>query len=129
MDTNHRTAYFLTFAALLVLLALTAAAAFVPTGKWAVVISLSIAVTKAMLIVLFFMHLREAVPLVRVFAFAGVFWLMLLLTFLLSDYLTREDVTPASEQISRTRHSFNANMLEYGNATDANSNHSKAPQT
>jgi len=112
MHHNHRPAYFFTFAALLVLLALTVAATYLPTGKWAAAISLGIAALKALLIVLVFMHLRAAVPLVRVVAFAGVFWLLLLLTFLLSDYLTRRDVIPAAEQISPSRPPLSANMLE-----------------
>ena len=87
--------YTLVFAALLALLALTVSVAFLPLGGWGPVAAMSIAVGKATLIMLYFMHLRQEEGLVRVFAVSGVVWLLLLFTLLLSDYLTRADVVRA----------------------------------
>ncbi len=54
-----------------------------------VVISLTIAVVKMLLIILFFMHARYSERLVWVVAGAGFVWLFILMEFTLSDYLTR----------------------------------------
>jgi cytochrome c oxidase subunit 4 len=40
-------------------------------------------------VILYFMHVRYAPALVGVFAAAGFVWLLLLLTFTLSDFITR----------------------------------------
>lgn len=84
-----RTTYYTVFAALLALLVLTVAAAGVDLGPAGPVVALSIAVAKATLIVLYFMHVRYAVPLMRVFACAGFLWLLILFALTMSDYLTR----------------------------------------
>ena len=88
--------YSLVFAALLAMLALTVAVAFVPLGGWSPVAAMTIAVAKAVLILLYFMHLRHAEGLVRVFAVSGLVWLLLLFALLLSDYLTRSEVIRAT---------------------------------
>jgi cytochrome c oxidase subunit IV len=72
-----------------VLLVLTVAAAQVDLGDWNLPIALAIAITKAILIVLFFMHVRYGSPLLRLFAAAGFAWLLILFAFLASDVLTR----------------------------------------
>lgn len=89
MAHPSRRTYYVTFAALLALLALTAAMAYVEAGVLATGTAMTIAVAKALLIVLFFMHVRYEFPLVRIFAAAGVLWLAILLTLLMSDYATR----------------------------------------
>lgn len=75
--------------ALLVLLALTCGSAFVPLGAWNSVANLLIAAIKALLVALFFMHLREARPVYRVVAVAGLFAFALLVSLSLADYSTR----------------------------------------
>ena len=88
--TVSRATYFRTAAALLVLLGLTAGAAYLPVGNAAhTALALGIAAAKAALIALFFMHVRVSGPLVRVFAGAGLLWLLLLLGLTASDYATR----------------------------------------
>jgi cytochrome c oxidase subunit 4 len=81
--------YTLVFIALLVLLALTVLAARIEHGVLNLVVGLSIAVTKAALIVLYFMHLRYNSFVVRMVAMAGVLWLAILITITMADYLTR----------------------------------------
>jgi cytochrome c oxidase subunit 4 len=85
--------YIAVFAALMVLLVLTLVAAYFDLGEWNVVIAVTIAVVKALLIVLFFMHVRWSTALVRVFAGAALFWLTILTIFILQDYLSRTGAT------------------------------------
>ena len=71
------------------LLALTVVAAEVESGNWNVPIALAIALAKTLLIVAFFMQLQFSSPLVRMFAAAGFFWLLIMLAFIAADVLTR----------------------------------------
>ena len=75
--------------ALVVLLALTAASAYVPLGNWNAVLNLVIATAKVLLVALFFMHLKAASALVRLMAGMAVFMLALLFVLSLADYRTR----------------------------------------
>ena len=77
--------------ALLVLLALTTASAFLPLGTANLFISLGIAVAKALIVLLFFMELRASRALVRTFAAAGFFWLLIMITLTTADYTHRTD--------------------------------------
>ena len=76
-------------AALLALLVATVGAAYIDLGAFNTVVAMLISLGKALLIVLFFMHLRRANGLTRLFAAAGFFWLGILLILTLSDFLTR----------------------------------------
>lgn len=77
------------WAALLLLLALTCASAFVHLGTWNTVTNVAIAVAKAALVIIFFMHLKGASPLTRVFGCAAFFWVLLLIGLSLSDVVSR----------------------------------------
>lgn len=81
--------YALVCGTLLVLLLLTMGAAYVNLGPFNVAAAMLISLMKAALILLFFMHVRQAGPLLRLFVFIGFFWLALLITLSLSDFLTR----------------------------------------
>lgn len=78
-----------TYAALLVLLALTAAANYLPPSPWSTPLSLAIATAKMLLIFLFFMQLRWKRGVVRLAAAAGFVWLGIAALLTFSDYLTR----------------------------------------
>ncbi len=52
-------------------------------------VAIAIAIFKATLVVLFFMHVRYNTPLMWVFAGAGFFWLLILLALTMQDYVTR----------------------------------------
>ena len=80
--------YFLIFGALMVLTALTVGLAFVNLGQLNVVVALVVAIVKASLVVMFFMHLKYESHLTKVVLGAGVFWLVLLLGIIM-DYVTR----------------------------------------
>lgn len=75
--------------ALLLLLLLTVSAAYVNLGPFNVAAAMLISLMKAALILLFFMHVRQASPLLRLFVFIGFFWLALLISLSLSDFLSR----------------------------------------
>lgn len=77
------------FVVLLALLALTMAVAQVDFGWGNVVANLAIASVKTLLILWYFMHLREMETLLRFFAVAAAVWLGILFAFGLSDFLTR----------------------------------------
>ena len=79
----------LIWAALLVLLGLTFALAYVPLGPFNAVTALGIAAIKAGLVALLFMGLRRSGSLIRLAAAAGLFWLIILFALTLSDFLTR----------------------------------------
>lgn len=84
--------YVLVFVALLVLTAVTTAIAFVDMGRLNAVLMLTIAVTKATLVVLYFMHLRYSSGLTWVVVSSGFVWLLILIVFTMSDIATRAPV-------------------------------------
>ena len=81
--------YVAIFLALMALTALTVGVSFIDLGAINTVVALVIAVTKMLLVVLFFMHVRYSAQLTRVVVIAGFFWLLLLLFFTLADFKTR----------------------------------------
>lgn len=74
----------------MILTGVTVAVPFVDLGFLNTVAALSIASFKATLVVLYFTHLRNSPPLPKLFSVAGLVWLVILLTFTMSDYLTRQ---------------------------------------
>jgi caa(3)-type oxidase subunit IV len=76
-------------ASLFLLLALTTAAAFVPLDGWNWIVNLVLALVMTGLIILFFMKVRHAEPLIRLTSAAGFTWLSLLLLLVLLDYISR----------------------------------------
>lgn len=67
----------------------TWAIAFVNLGIFNPVVALTIAVIKAVLVILFFMHIYYSSKLTKLTICAGFFWLLIMITMSLSDYLTR----------------------------------------
>ena len=88
--------YVRVWAALLVLLGLTVGVAYLQLGFLNTFVSISIALVKALIIAIFFMHLSYSPRLVWVFAGAGFFWLLLLFGFSFGDYMTRSWLPPPS---------------------------------
>ena len=80
--------YFVIFGALMGLTALTVGLAFVNLGQMNIVVALAVAIVKASLVVMFFMHLKYESPLTKVVLGAGIFWLILLLGIIM-DYFSR----------------------------------------
>lgn len=84
-----KSTYFTVFGCLAALMVVTVAAAEVHLGYFNTPIAMLIALVKATLIVLFFMHIRYASPLVRVFAAGGFVWLAIMFLLTFADVLTR----------------------------------------
>lgn len=85
--------YFGVFAALMVFTALTVFVARFPLeqywGPLNIIVAMTIAVIKATLVVLIFMHVKWSSRLTQVIIISGIFWLVVLLAFTMSDYLSR----------------------------------------
>lgn len=91
MSAPHPTgkSYVINYAALMVLLLLTALASKAPFGAFKTPVSLLIAAVKTGLVFLFFMQLWYKRGLIRVFAAAGFFWLAIIGVLTFCDYFTR----------------------------------------
>jgi cytochrome c oxidase subunit 4 len=81
--------YFSVFAALMVFTAITVAVAFVDLGAANNVVMLSIAVLKATLVVMFFMHAKYGTRLIPLVAASGFFFVFLMFVITMSDYMSR----------------------------------------
>jgi len=83
--------YLIVYVALLVLLLATVGAAYLPGQHTLLnnIIALTIAIVKAVLVVLYFMHVRYGTRLTWVWASAGFLWLVILFILTLGDYFTR----------------------------------------
>ena len=73
----------------MLLLALTWGIAQFNLGPFNVVAALTIAVSKMLLVILFFMHVRYSTRLTWLFVAAGFIWLLIMIELTLGDYLTR----------------------------------------
>jgi caa(3)-type oxidase subunit IV len=80
--------------ALFALLAVTVGANFLDLGAFNIAVAMLIALVKGALIVLIFMEVRHRSPLLWMFVGAGFFWLMLLLTLMMGDYVSRPVLQP-----------------------------------
>lgn len=87
--------YYAIFIALAVLTVVTWSVAKLDLGKMNAVVAMTIAVIKATLVVLYFMHVRYSSRLTWVFVGAGFFWLAIMVALTLSDYMTRGWLTIA----------------------------------
>jgi cytochrome c oxidase subunit IV len=82
--------YLQVWLALMGLMVLTAMLSFADLGEWSTVVALTIAVIKAVLVVLVFMHVKyEGQGMTVVVVVGGLFWLGILLLLTAGDYLTR----------------------------------------
>jgi cytochrome c oxidase subunit 4 len=81
--------YFAIWAILLIFTALTTGVAYIDLGYLNTIVALAIAVCKASLVVLFFMHVRHSEGLVRVVVVGAFFWLLILIVISISDFATR----------------------------------------
>jgi cytochrome c oxidase subunit 4 len=91
-DLHHvapKRLYYLIFLALVVGTVLTVVAAKFDLGPLNNIVMLTIACTKATLVVLYFMHVRWGTRLTWVIAASGFFWLLIMFTFTMTDYLSR----------------------------------------
>ncbi len=81
--------YLAIFIALAILTALTTWIAFVDLGALNTPVAVTIAIGKALLVILYFMHVRYSDHLTWVFVAAGFFWLAILIALTMSDFISR----------------------------------------
>jgi len=92
MTDNHpgdTKVYYIVFAVLIGLVFLTVGAAAIEHDYLNLVAAITIAVTKASLIVWFFMHVQHSTSFVRLIIGASVLWVIFLFSLTFSDYMTR----------------------------------------
>jgi cytochrome c oxidase subunit IV len=87
--TLPRRTYYTIYAILMVCTYLTWQIAYFDLGSFNTVAALGIAAFKAVLVILFFMHMRDSPRLTSAVVMSGLFWLGILLALTMSDYLTR----------------------------------------
>jgi cytochrome c oxidase subunit IV len=81
--------YAIVFVTLLIGTAITVAAAYKDLGIFNPVVALAIACTKAVIVILFFMHVKYQSKLVKLTVASGFFTFLVLITMTLSDYISR----------------------------------------
>lgn len=82
--------YYGIWIALVVLTVVTARVATIDLGPFNTVVALLIASSKALLVILFFMHVKyTSEKLTKMVIVSSVFWLLILLLLSLTDYSTR----------------------------------------
>jgi cytochrome c oxidase subunit 4 len=81
--------YAIVFVSLLVGTAITVVAAYIDLGIFNPVVALAIACTKAVIVILFFMHVKYQSKLVKLTVGAGFFTFLVLITMTLTDYVSR----------------------------------------
>jgi cytochrome c oxidase subunit IV len=81
--------YYTIFAALIALTATTVAVAYLDLGPLNTIAAIVIACVKALMVVLYFMHVKYSTRLIKLTVIAGLYWLGILMALTLSDYLTR----------------------------------------
>ena len=81
--------YYAIFGALMVLTVITVYVATVNLGRLNFAVALGIAITKATLVILFFMHAKYTSRLTKLFVGTAFFFLAVLLGLTLTDYLSR----------------------------------------
>jgi len=75
--------------ALIVLLAITCGSAFLPLGRFNVVVNFGVALAKALLVVLVFMRLLSGTMMIRIVALIGIFTLAILVCLSMTDFAVR----------------------------------------
>jgi cytochrome c oxidase subunit IV len=89
MHIAPKSIYVMVFLALMAGTAVTVAVTYVDLGAFNLTVALAIAITKATLVILFFMHLKYSPKLIKVTFGAGFFFFLIMIVITLSDYLTR----------------------------------------
>ena len=81
--------YLAVFFALMVLTAVTVWVAFIDLGPLNDIVAMAIAVSKATLVILWFMHVKGSTRMTKLTVVSGFLWLAILIVITLSDYFTR----------------------------------------
>ena len=86
---SPKSTYYAIFGALMVLTTITVAVAFINLGSLNFPVAIGIAITKATLVILFFMHAKYSSQLTKMFVGTAFFFLAIVLAMTMTDYLSR----------------------------------------
>ena len=86
--------YWAVFISLLVLTVVTAAIAYVDLGRFNLMVAMAIAIFKASLVILFFMHVKYSTKLTKTIVASGFLFFLVLVFFTMTDLLTRNITAP-----------------------------------
>ncbi len=81
--------YSIVFVTLLIFTGVTVGAAYIDLGIFNPIVALAIACFKAVIVILFFMHVKYQSRLVKMTVAAGFFTFLILITMTLTDYMSR----------------------------------------
>jgi cytochrome c oxidase subunit IV len=81
--------YLVVFVLLLILTGTTCWISFLDLGRLNAIVALVIALIKALLVALYFMHVRYSSRLTSIVVMGSLFWLGIMLVLTMSDYLSR----------------------------------------
>jgi cytochrome c oxidase subunit IV len=81
--------YYAIFATLMVLTGVTVGVAYIDLGRLNTVAAIAIACFKALIVVLYFMHVKYSTRLIKLTVIAGLYWMGIIFALTLGDYLTR----------------------------------------
>ena len=95
--------YVAVFIALVIFLIAAMVAGYKVHGLSGSIIGFSIGVVKAVLIILFFMHVKYGTRLTWIFAAAPFLWLGIMIVMTMNDFITRGTPASAADPISETR--------------------------
>ena len=86
---SPKSTYYAIFGALMVLTGVTVGAAMINLGSFNFPVAIGIAITKATLVILFFMHVKYSSRLTKMIVGMSFFFLCILFALTLTDYLSR----------------------------------------
>ncbi len=86
---SPKSTYYTIFGALMGLTLVTVTVAFINLGALNFPVAIGIAITKATLVVLFFMHVKYSSQLTKMFVAMAFFFLFILFGLTMTDYLSR----------------------------------------
>jgi cytochrome c oxidase subunit 4 len=86
---SPKSMYYTIFGALMVFTALTVGVAFIDLGILNFPVALAIAITKATLVILFFMHVSHSSKLTKLIVASSFVFLLILFGLTMTDYLSR----------------------------------------
>ena len=86
---SPKSTYYTIFGALMVLTIITVSVAFINLGALNFPVALGIAILKATLVILFFMHVKYSSRLTKLICGTAFFFLLILFGLTLSDYMSR----------------------------------------
>jgi cytochrome c oxidase subunit 4 len=100
---SPKSTYYTIFGSLMILTGITIAVAFINLGRLNFPVAISIAIIKATLVILFFMHVKYSSRLTKLIIGAGFFFLLVLFVLTMTDYISRgwrTELSPVSELAS-----------------------------